>query len=107
MTLVNVYDCGRSWSRAISIYHVIRMLSWQEGGEQLGCVGRQVEGWASPGHSRLDASPTGTGVLGGVVAELPSVRGGHTDSLNPEQLCLQPDAFSSGIQQAEARRGRM
>ena len=75
------------------------MFTWQEEGEQLVCLGRQMEAWASPGHSRPETGRTGAGVLGEAVAKLLSVHGGHTDSSNPEQLCLQLVAFSSGCQQ--------
>lgn len=46
MTSVNVYDCGRSSSQAVSIYHVIRMLSWQEGVSSL-------PAWAADGGPGL------------------------------------------------------
>lgn len=75
------------------------MFSWQEVGEQLVCLGQQMEDWASPGHRWPEMGRTGAGVVGEAVAKLLSVRGGHTDSSNSDQLCLQLAAFSSGCQQ--------
>lgn len=75
------------------------MFSWQEGGEQLVCLGRQMEAGISPGHGRPEMGRTWAGGLGEAVAKLLSVHGGHMDSLNPEQLCLQLAAFSSRCQQ--------
>lgn len=59
MTLVNVYGFGGAWSQAISLYCVIRLLAWQEGSEQLACLGQQMEGglgpaWASQARRRPD-----------------------------------------------------
>ena len=53
------------------------MFSWQEVGEQLVCLGRQMEDWASPGHRWPETGRTGAGVLGEAVAKLLSARRPH------------------------------